>query len=268
MRWVVHHVITGQALFPGAALVCLACVLLTIRAKWVVRAAAVVALALGAVLVWVSGTPMPLWLPWAWVAVGGAWLLLLILRDVVRHLRRPALAAGGLLVLLSVTAAGIELPWHLRPAMPDGRHRVMYAIGDSLTAGIGREARRWPEIVAASHGVRVVNLAVAGASAETGLTQAERIPDGPALVFLAIGGNDLLGRTAPQKFEGDLEKLLQCATGPGRQLVMLELPTLPFPQGLGRVQRRLADKYNAILVPKRFFAGVLFAEGQPWIAFT
>ena len=60
-------------------------------------------------------------------------------------------------------------------------------------------------------------------------------------------------------FERDLKKLIATSMRPGRILVMFELPLLPHRIGYGRAQRRLAEKYGVILIPKRRFVSVLRA---------
>jgi len=110
--------------------------------------------------------------------------------------------------------------------------------------------------------VDVVNLAEAGSMLVHATSQVERVTAIRALVLLEIGGNDLFAKTPPPEFERGLEVLLQRAQAPGRQLVMLELPLPPFANEYGVVQRRLARKHGAILIPKRFFARVLAGDGN------
>ncbi len=85
-----------------------------------------------------------------------------------------------------------------------------------------------------------MNLAVAGATARSALAQAARAADPNAVVLVEIGGNDLLGGTAVARFEQDLAALLTALTGPHRLVVMVELPLLPFSNGYGAAQRRVA----------------------------
>jgi acyl-CoA thioesterase-1 len=42
---------------------------------------------------------------------------------------------------------------------------------------------------------------------------------------------------------------------------MFELPLPPLSNEFGRIQRSLAKKYNALLIPKRSFIEVLSADG-------
>jgi acyl-CoA thioesterase-1 len=91
------------------------------------------------------------------------------------------------------------------------------------------------------------------------LRQAEDVEQGPALVLIEIGGNDVLGETSQHRFAADLDALLSRLRRPGHHLVMLELPLPPFYNGYGRTQRRLAKKHGVVLIPRREFAGVIFA---------
>jgi acyl-CoA thioesterase-1 len=103
---------------------------------------------------------------------------------------------------------------------------------------------------------------LAAASAFEALSAAPEEALRADVVIIEIGGNDMLayGKTAAE-FEADLAKLLDLASSEGSRIVMLELPLPPTYNGFGRVQRRLAAEYGAILVPKRRFAAVFAAPG-------
>jgi acyl-CoA thioesterase-1 len=77
------------------------------------------------------------------------------------------------------------------------------------------------------------------------------------LVLLEIGGNDLLGEVSAERYEAGLSKLLAAVRRPGRVVVMLELPLPPTYNAYGRIQRRLAQRYRALLVLKRVLLGIL-----------
>jgi acyl-CoA thioesterase-1 len=81
------------------------------------------------------------------------------------------------------------------------------------------------------------------------------------VLLLEIGGNDLLGSTSAAQFSDDLDRLLSRVCVPGRTVLMFELPLPPFRNEYGRVQRRLASRYNVSLVPKRIFITVLTTDG-------
>jgi lysophospholipase L1-like esterase len=134
-------------------------------------------------------------------------------------------------------------------------------IGDSVTAGMGGGdfSEKWPRILAREHELSIQDYSHAGATTASALTSLEDQRITAPIVFLEIGGNDLLGSTDPQQFDADLDALLRRVTRGDRQVLMLELPLPPFRQAFGHVQRRLADKYDVALVPKRVFLSVLAA---------
>ncbi len=130
--------------------------------------------------------------------------------------------------LLLALGAALALPGTARPASP-----VLYvALGDSTAAGIGAEqgggypdrlARR---LVASGVPVRLVNLAVPGATAEdVRRTQVPKLlADHPALVTIGIGLNDaLLGRPLAE-FARDLEVLADMVAHAKAAVVFSELP--------------------------------------------
>jgi acyl-CoA thioesterase-1 len=110
------------------------------------------------------------------------------------------------------------------------------------------------------HGVEVQDHSQMGAKVRTMLRKTEGLQLGAGLVLLEIGGNDLLGSTSARDYEADLEKLLSTLSGPGRTIIMFELALPPFANEFGRIQRRLADRHDVHLIPKRVFVSVLTAD--------
>jgi len=100
-----------------------------------------------------------------------------------------------------------------------------------------------------------------GATVSTMLRHAQGLSLHDGIVLLEIGGNDLLGSTSPSDYEHNLEKLVSLCCGPGRIVVMFELPLPPFRNEYSLAQRRVAAKYEVRLIPKRLFIGVLTADG-------
>ena len=96
-----------------------------------------------------------------------------------------------------------------------------------------------------------------GDTARSALKRARKVQIDSPLVFVEIGGNDVLGSTQPADFATDLEALISHIAAPGRQIVMFELPLLPFYHEYGRHQRSIAAKHGVALVPKRVFLSVL-----------
>ncbi len=139
---------------------------------------------------------------------------------------------------------------------------MIYVIGDSISAGIDEREKTWPNVLARISGMNVVNLARAGASVETAMDQAARIHSSNSVVFVEIGGNDLLGNTSSHTFFVQLDNLLGRLKGGNAEIVMFELPLLPFWNEFGRDQRLLAQEYHAILIPKKCLVNVFAGKGD------
>jgi lysophospholipase L1-like esterase len=210
----------------------------------------------GAGCVAVSSTPTPLWL----IAAGGAiYLAWLLLDGWLTERRTPRNALRVAAALVPIAALAVELPHVLPPTPPAGPHDRLLVIGDSITTGIGgAHERPWPRLIRDGHGVEVVTSAQAGATVRVALDKlAAGLGDADGLVLLEIGGNDMLTAVPPADFERNLERLIQALASPGRRIVMLEIPSLPFRPGYTRAQRKLARRHNVVLIPKRHFARVL-----------
>ncbi len=260
MSWIIYLFGSGVAFFAGASLVLAGVALaVCIQRRWSGTLATLLAL-LGMILVAVSGTPLPYWL----YALAGVLTLIWLVaeRSGREGLRRSrgwsrAAAAGVWLVMLLA-----EAPYQFTPTLEVMDHPVLTIFADSVSAGTGeRDISTWPGLLARTHTIAVRDYSVPGATVRNALRRAEVVPPGPGIVLLEIGGNDLLGSTPVRDFERDLDALLTRVSGPGRSVLMFELPLLPFANEFGRVQRRLAAKHAVYLVPKRIFVGVLTAEG-------
>jgi acyl-CoA thioesterase-1 len=156
----------------------------------------------------------------------------------------------------------IEFPHHLVPALPRLGNPAVIVVGDSISAGMGGEAARWPEILARRHHVEVNNLSLAGSDVAGALQQqAGRVVGSGSLVLAEIGGNDVLGENSPEAFERGLDALLGRLREGGRTVVLLELPLPPFHNRYGAAQRRSAGRHGVLLVPRRFLLGALMSGG-------
>ncbi len=256
-RWVLFHLLSGQAFFAGIA--CLvAAVGLSDRAgqaRW--RRARNLLTGMGGVLVAGSSTPLP-----AAAYLGLAVVSLLWVGGEAASGRWPRRWVGGIRLAMAASwcLAGLaEVPHHLVPRVPLLGHPVLGVVGDSLTAGVGdRGEVTWPTILADRHGVVVHDHAAPGATAASAArTQAGAVTPDERLVVVEIGGNDLLGGTTPEAFEAGLAGLLGTLRTSGRTVVLLELPLPPGSVRFGAIQRRLARRFGALLVPKRVLLGVL-----------
>jgi len=257
MPWIVYFIAGGGTFLPGAGLIAAAIANRTIFARGWIRTWAIEMVVLGIVLVTISAEAISWWVYLIWTASILAWFLREKLKT---RWRKSAID----LVELTITciAAAIAISFQLHPTLPSAVFPRFYVIGDSISAGIGREeGNTWPHIVGTDHHVQVIDLSRAGATIAdaTRQLQSESLTDG--LVLLEIGGNDMIGRVGPNQFGRDLDALAQPVCGPGRRVVMLELPLFPFGNSYGLQQRRVASHYGILLIPRKYFAQVLASPG-------
>jgi len=256
MNYFIYLFISGAAFFLGTGLLLVGFCLPRPRGKRTVRIK-VLLISIGTILVVFSAIPMPFWLYAAW---GVLLLLALIVERQSRSLRWLWLAKG-IAVASCLGAAAIELPWHWVREAPIRPSETLFVIGDSVSAGLGSDSSDcWPAMLQNHWQLQVKNLAAAGATTASAITQAREV-HGDGTVLIEIGGNELLSGQSASQFEIDLEALLRELVRPGRQIVMMELPLPPFENRFGLVQRRLAVKYGVKLVPRRIFAYILTAPG-------
>jgi acyl-CoA thioesterase-1 len=254
MNPILIHLGSGAGFFSGMGIVALAvCLMYVLPNRWMLAGCDILVV-VGMLLVGLSSTPVPAGLLPVWCVATAAAVIVLHFRSIAPR-TRAVLAAPP--IVLCLLAAGIELPHHFTPSSPAGSFKRLYVLGDSITAGIGREdGSRWPAIVQHDTGAEVVDLAMSGARVNDMTRVAARSKLGDGLVLIEIGGNDVFRRASVEEFARDLDDLLTQAEGPGRSIVMLELPLIPFHAEIGRVQRRVAKQHRVTLIPKRYFASV------------
>ena len=176
-----------------------------------------------------------------------------------RLMRQSWLLRGT--VAFALLIAVQEFPHQLTPAFKISPGAKIYVIGDSISAGMGRDKVLWPTVLSEITGLSVTNLAQPGATVASAQKQIAKLPKEPCVVIVEIGGNDLLGGASAEQFRGGLQKLLMHLHNDGHQLLMFELPLYPLTNSFGRAQRELAALYGVTLIPKRFFTNVLGSEG-------
>ena len=174
---------------------------------------------------------------------------------------RRKLLASSCVLLSSIAMGLVELPYHLSPTIHASPKQTVFVIGDSISAGISAQERAWPDVLADISHLKVINLARPGATTGSAFDQSAGIAESNSLVFVEIGGNDLLGSTDSKTFSNQLDKLLGKLKERNSQIVMFELPLFPFCNGFGAAQRNLAKKYDAILIPKHFMTDVFASSG-------
>jgi len=170
---------------------------------------------------------------------------------------RAATLVLSLTILLLIL---LELPYHRMPTIEVSADSRVYVLGDSISAGMGAGETPWPEVLDSLLPIPVINFAQPGAVTTDGLRQAERIGDGPAVVLVMLGGNDVLGTTTVSGFGTALDTLLLSLFEAEHSVYLLQTPTLPFQSGFTNVQRLWAAKYGVTLLPKRLLTRTL---GQP-----
>jgi len=131
-------------------------------------------------------------------------------------------------------------------AIPPGS--VVLALGDSLTegAGVSRE-EAWPYLLAGRTNWIVIN---GGISGDTSAGALQRLPalldqSAPALVLVAVGGNDMLRHIPQQETVINLAKIIAVIRAHGAKPVLLATPN---PSLMGAVFQHLsaADFYQQV----------------------
>jgi acyl-CoA thioesterase-1 len=207
----------------------------------------------GIVFVVFSATPLSIWLYCLWFGLCVT-VALVAFRN-KSSLQRKMLASFAVLIC-SLAMCLIELPYQLSPTIKVSPQQPIFVIGDSISAGISTKERAWPDVLGDISHFKVINLAKPAATIETAIDQATGIAGSNSLVLVEIGGNDLLGYTDSKTFRVQLDQLLGKLTAENNQVVLFELPLLPFCNAFGKAQRNLAAKYNVILLPKHYMTDV------------
>jgi acyl-CoA thioesterase I len=167
------------------------------------------------------------------------------------------LASAALLFTLLAVLSASEFIHRRMPRIAGAPADQLVVIGDSISSGIDPRVQAWPVLLTQMTGVPVKNLAQPGTQTIEGLDMARKIDSADRVVLIEIGGNDLLSGVPTKDFERALNALLLNVTGPGRMVIMFELPLLPQRISYGRVQRRLAAKYGVQMIPKRYFVDII-----------
>lgn len=139
--------------------------------------------------------------------------------------RRCFLGTVGVLTAAALLAACGKKP--RLAALPTGS--VVLAFGDSVTFGSGAASGEdWPSLLAARTGWQVVNAGVPGDMAEVAGARlgALLVEHRPQLVFLELGGNDLLRGRSGEAIKADLRRLIRDIRASGAQVVLVAVPAM------------------------------------------
>jgi acyl-CoA thioesterase I len=246
---------SGESFYLGAGLL----LLVIATSSWPPRRTSFwlrrLAIWLGVALIVVACPPFPLMVDAGLAAAFLRWLFFLNGISQRWHWLRIA-ATCTLIVYLSALSTS---EWYQRK-LPVIRARPgddLVVLGDSISAGLGGNVQPWPEVMQRMSGFRVKNLSKPGAIMADGTAMANQVAADDRLILIELGGNDLLAGEPAGEFSRKLESLLQRLSAPERTLIMFELPLIPQATPYGQVQRRLAKKYGVVLIPKRYFAGII-----------
>lgn len=248
----------GTVFFDGLILCLVAQLLLSVTRARRVRSVLVCLVLVGMLLVLVSSTPLPVWVYVLWlIACGGG----LFVNRPFRFAPRMRMAVVAVLLLLTVILSLSEMKFRAAPTIMIHKESTIYILGDSISEGMGERYVYWPELLSQETSIEVVNLAKAGSTVESAIKLASGIVEPGSLVIIEIGGNDLLGDTDASDFYEYLDQLVGSLVTK-HQILMLELPLYPFQNAFGAAQRRITQKYDIHMLPKKEFARVFGVENS------
>ncbi len=252
---------SGKAFFAGIFLL-IGCILLVICFKKTLAFLSSILLAIfGAVLILLSSTPISSAWWWLWIL---GFSLLYLTEFLANNIHGKTFWAVRIsLILLCLLPGLLEGRYWFSPVISLNNTDTIYVIGDSVSSGIGGpNENTWPEILSGKLNLPVVNLAVAGATAESALKkQLPLINENSDIVILEIGGNDILNSTKPDVFEKSMRQIFSKLNVTAKNAVWLELPLLPWKTEYGRIQRNLAKEFKITLIPKQILSGVFQTPG-------
>lgn len=252
-----YHFVSGNALISASCLFLLAGFVLFLPSKKA-QILAGPAVLVGILVLTLCAAPYPASLSGGWYVLLLSWILV---EAFFSRFRPLALTLRGTVIGVSLLALGNEFSYRTTPSTDDLSRRPITILGDSLSAGVRFEGEvTWSQILRDRHDVEIQNLSRRGAKTETALNSIRRIPDGPRIILVAIGGNDMLKRRSPDQFEVDLNRLLSRIRTDDRRVFLLELPLPPFQNTYGLVQRRAARAHDVELIPKWILAKALTAK--------
>ncbi len=185
--------------------------------------------------------------------------------------RRLAFAATALLWLAWVAlAADWHRSYHTGRSPVLDRQRPVACLGDSLTAGMGRDAA-YPDHLARRLTVPVFNFGREGITSEDGL---ERLPSllehHPQAVVIELGGHDFLYRRPRAAAKTNLARIIEQCRQAGAEVVLVEVPRGFVTDGYRGLERELARQYDLELVADTAIRQIVlmspYAPPGMWVA--
>ncbi len=248
--------LSGKAFFAGLVLMAAGLLPAICFQKKVGLICSVMLFGIGLLLLWLSSTPVHI----LWWCLWGVGLVCFVS---VESLAADKLAVRrnvvrGFILLACIVPAALEYRYRQLPVISLDGVTMIYVVGDSVSSGLGGSAEQtWAEILSQELHRPVVNLAVAGATAESALKkQVPAVNEKKSLVFVEIGGNDILNGTNPGVFEQAIEQVLIRLQAVSGHVIWFELPALPGKTAYGRIQRQIADRRDIPLIPKSILSEV------------
>jgi acyl-CoA thioesterase-1 len=159
------------------------------------------------------------------------------------------------------TTAGRTAPDPAAAAARDSTPRVI-VLGDSLTAGLGLDTERsFPALLesrleAAGYHYRVINAGVSGDTSAGGLRRLEwALGEGvPAVLVVALGGNDGLRGLPPAQLEKNLAAIIEEGQRRGLTVILAGMEAPPnfgpeYTAAFRQTYQNLAREYKVSLIP-------------------
>ena len=134
----------------------------------------------------------------------------------------------------------------LEPLRPDS---VIVAFGDSLTAGIGTDAKySYPSVLERLSGIKVINAGISGETTAEGLRRFSSVlmQHSPDLLILIEGGNDILRNHNKADTKHNLEQMIQLARSQNIEIVLLGVPEKSLFSSSAPFYTELAQTYDLV----------------------
>jgi lysophospholipase L1-like esterase len=144
---------------------------------------------------------------------------------------------------ISLVACGRSQP-DLARIPGDG---VIVAFGDSVTHGVGAPAgARYPDVLEALTGRRVVNAGLPGEVTSQGLARLPKVLDEhrPDLLILCEGGNDLLREVETSQIEQNLREMVRLARNRGIPVLLVGVPEPALLLSSAALYEEVADDFD------------------------
>ncbi len=159
-----------------------------------------------------------------------------------------SLCQSVFVLLLLVVLTACENPASLTYLRPNA---VILAFGDSLTSGVGADAKNnYPAHLYRLLGRRVVNAGISGELSTDGATRLPGLLDThePQLLLLMHGGNDLLQKRDRGQLKSNLRRMYEAANQRGVEVVMIAVPQPGLLIQDAPVYKELADELDIPLL--------------------